>query len=97
MRLSCDRKCCRLTLALVILVGLGGRANADTIVQIVNYDFEISNTTFGYYSQFDPSLGTLDDVMIQCSGNSNPLRCLFQESHGSASDFHWHYELQAEC
>jgi len=62
------------TLALGILIGLGGRANAgsivQTVVQTVDYNFALHGTTFGYYNKFNPSMGTLLDVVIQCQGNA---------------------------
>jgi hypothetical protein len=67
---SFEKASCCVTLTLGILIGLGGRANAASIVQTVDYDFAPHGTTFGYYNQFNPSMGTLLDVMIQCQGNA---------------------------
>ncbi len=59
--------CVMLTLG--ILMGLEGRGNAASIVQVVDYRFQEHDTSFGYYQQFNPSLGTLLEVMIQCQGS----------------------------
>ncbi len=68
---------CWTTLTLGILIGLGGRANAASIVQTVNYVFTAHGTNVGYYSQFDTSLGTLSDVIIQCQGDAMLINAVF--------------------
>jgi len=70
MVFSFEKASCCVTLTLGILIGLGGRANAASIVQTVDYNFVPHGTTFGYYNQFNPSMGTLLDVMIQCQRNA---------------------------
>ncbi len=71
MMFSCKRTSCCVTLTLGILIGLGGRANAASIVQSVDYHGAEYGTMLPAYNQFDPSLGTLMDVIIQCQGSSS--------------------------
>ena len=77
MAFSFEKASCCVTLTLGILIGLGGRANAASIVQTVDYNFMPHDTTFGYYNQFNPSMGTLLDVMIQCQGNASVYDVMF--------------------
>ena len=69
MKFSFAQASCCVTLTFGILMGLEDRANAASIVQGVTYRFQEHDTSFGIYDQFNPNLGTLLDVMIQCQGN----------------------------
>ena len=68
MKFSFAQASCCVTLTLGILMGLENRANAASIVQGVTYHLAEHGTNYGYYDQFNPNLGTLLDVMIQCQG-----------------------------
>jgi hypothetical protein len=68
MKFSFAQASCCVTLTLGILMGLDNRANAASIVQGVTYHLAEHGTNYGYYDQFNPNLGTLLDVMIQCQG-----------------------------
>jgi len=59
---------CCVTLTLGILLGIEDRAHAASIVQVVNYQFQEHDTTYSYYEQFNPSLGTLLNVIVECQG-----------------------------
>ena len=58
-----------MTLMLAILLALGSRTTAGTIVQTAAYHFADNDTSFQYYNQFNPSLGKLLDVTIQSQGD----------------------------
>jgi hypothetical protein len=77
MVFSFEKASCCVTLMLGILIGLGGRANAASIVQTADYNFVPHGTTLGFYNQFNPSMGTLLDVMIQCQGNASVEDVMF--------------------
>jgi hypothetical protein len=77
MVFSFEKASCCVTLTLGILIGLGGRANAASIVQTVDYGFAPHGTNFGYYNQFNPSMGTLLDVTIQTQGNASVYDVMF--------------------
>jgi hypothetical protein len=68
MKFSFAQAFCCVTLTFGILMGLEDRANAASIVQVVTYRFAEHGTSVGLYDQFNPKLGTLLDVMIQCQG-----------------------------
>ena len=70
MVFSFAKPTCVVALTLGILIGLGSRATAATIVQSATYNFAILDTNWQFYNQFDPSLGTLSDVLIQCQGGT---------------------------
>lgn len=71
MVFSFAKPTCVMTFTLGILIGLGGRANAASIVQSVDYDLLAHGSQYGFYNQFDPRLGTLSDVIIQCQGTTS--------------------------
>ena len=85
---SCLNLCFRAMMSLVVFVAIPGAAHAGSIVQAVGFTFQPIDTTFGSYQQFDPSLGTLSEVVIEVSGSaqagnltlltSHPKRLLFR-------------------
>jgi hypothetical protein len=67
-------------IALVGLIVNVGPVEAGTIVQTVSFSFALHNTHFGYYHQFDPTLGMLTSVEISVSASFSSETIAFQNA-----------------